>query len=103
MPNIVSDIIPYRSQITGEVIGGRADHKNHLSQHGCEELGNEMPDPTTPSEKMHKAMTATLGDDIKVAYEQCEQGHVPDESPCPEELKPVILDHMPETGDIVRV
>lgn len=43
--NIIRDIDPYRSVITDEVIGSRSTHRDHLRQHGCEEVGNEMPKP----------------------------------------------------------
>lgn len=42
-PMIVRDSEPYRSTITGELIGGRRQHRDHLKAHGCIELGNEMP------------------------------------------------------------
>ena len=40
---IIQDIKPYRSTITGEEIGSRSTHRNHLRQHGMVELGNEYP------------------------------------------------------------
>lgn len=44
-PFIVGDIAPYRSMITGEVIPGRRQHREHLRQHGCIEVGNEKLAP----------------------------------------------------------
>ena len=44
-PYIMSDIAPYRSIITGEPIASRSQHRDHLRQHGCIEVGNEMPRP----------------------------------------------------------
>lgn len=44
-PMIMRDVEPYRSVITREVIGGRAQHREHLKAHGCIEIGNEMPTP----------------------------------------------------------
>jgi len=38
---IMPDIAPYKSAITGEVISGRAHHRAHLKHHGCIEVGNE--------------------------------------------------------------
>lgn len=38
---VMSDIQPYRSIITGEQIGGRRQHRDHLRAHGCIEVGNE--------------------------------------------------------------
>ncbi len=41
-PYIQSDIAPYRSVITREPITSRSEHRAHLRQHGCVEVGNEM-------------------------------------------------------------
>jgi len=38
---IMPDIQPYQSMITGEMIGSRSTHRNHLRQHNCIEVGNE--------------------------------------------------------------
>lgn len=38
-PYVIPDIQPYRSAITGEVIGSRSHHRAHLRQHGCIEVG----------------------------------------------------------------
>lgn len=40
-PQIVRDIGPYKSMITGETIDGRKRHRDHLRAHGCVEVGNE--------------------------------------------------------------
>lgn len=52
-PMIMPDIKPYQSMATGEMIGGRRQHREHLRQHGLIEIGNEpirpperRPDPT---------------------------------------------------------
>lgn len=39
---IAPDIQPYRSMVTGEYIGTRAKHRQHLKDTGCIELGNEQ-------------------------------------------------------------
>lgn len=44
-PFVVGDIAPYRSMITGEIIPGRRQHRDHLRQHGCIEVGNEKINP----------------------------------------------------------
>ena len=36
------DIEPYKSMITGEVIGSRKRHREHLRENGCIEAGNEQ-------------------------------------------------------------
>lgn len=38
---VIADIDPYRSTITGEVITSRTKHKQHLKQHGYEEVGTD--------------------------------------------------------------
>ncbi len=38
---IIRDIEPYKSMITGERIKSRRDHRDHLRAHGCIEVGNE--------------------------------------------------------------
>lgn len=42
---VVADIQPYQSAVTGEVIGGRRQHRDHLRAHGLEEVGNEKLSP----------------------------------------------------------
>jgi hypothetical protein len=44
---VVPDIQPYQSMVTGEVIGGRRQHREHLRQHNVVEVGNEL-DKATP-------------------------------------------------------
>jgi hypothetical protein len=39
--NVIADIEPYQSMVTGEMIGGRRQHREHLRQHGLVEIGNE--------------------------------------------------------------
>lgn len=39
---IMGDISPYKSMITGEMIQGRRQHREHLKQHNCIEVGNEF-------------------------------------------------------------
>lgn len=38
---IMKDIDPYKSAVTGEVIGGRRQHRDHLRARGLVEIGNE--------------------------------------------------------------
>lgn len=40
-PLIMGDISPYKSMITGEMIQGRRQHREHLKMHNCIEVGNE--------------------------------------------------------------
>ena len=43
-PQVIGDISPYISQIDGSVISSRSQHKTHLKDHGCVEVGNEKMD-----------------------------------------------------------
>lgn len=66
-PQITTDIQPYRSMVTGERIAGRAQHREHLKQHGCIEIGNEMPKPkaalrATPRTERRKVLHQQLAD-----------------------------------------
>ena len=45
---VLGDIQPYKSMITGEMINGRRQHREHLRQHGCIEVGNEKITPRKP-------------------------------------------------------
>ena len=64
-PFVIGDIKPYKSMIDGSMIQGRRQHREHLRQHGCIEVGNERltPNkPTTPSRDeirrdLHSVMT----------------------------------------------
>lgn len=60
---VVPDIQPYRSMVTGELIGGRRQHREHLSAHGVVEVGNAF-DNATP-----KPLTLPGGLKEKIARE----------------------------------
>ena len=38
---VMRDVNEYRSMVTGEMIGGRAQHREHLRTHDLVEIGNE--------------------------------------------------------------
>ena len=38
---IMPEISPYRSMVTGEIITSRAKHREHLKRHGMVEIGND--------------------------------------------------------------
>jgi len=38
---IMPDIEPYKSMVTGEIITSRAKHREHLKRHGMVEVGND--------------------------------------------------------------
>lgn len=44
-PMVIGDISPYRSVIDGREIAGRRQHRDHLREHGCVEVGNEWVEP----------------------------------------------------------
>lgn len=62
-PFILDDIKPYRSMITGEMIMGRRQHREHLRQHGCIEVGNEKltrSAPKNPSSSEYKRLVSEV-------------------------------------------
>lgn len=52
---VVGDIQAYKSMVTGEMIEGRRQHREHLKSHGVVEVGNDL-DNARP-----KAQTAPGG------------------------------------------
>lgn len=40
-PDVMPDIHPYRSMVTGELITSRSRHREHLRDHGMVEIGND--------------------------------------------------------------
>lgn len=40
-PDIMPDIKPYQSTITGEIITSRSKHRQHLKDHNMMEIGND--------------------------------------------------------------
>lgn len=63
---VVGDISDYRSTITGEMITSRSQHREHLKDHDCFEVGNEK---LTPQQRSPAAMPS-VAEDIKRAIEQ---------------------------------
>lgn len=45
---IMPDIAPYKSMVTGEMIGGRSQHREHLKQHNLVEVAGERIKPPDP-------------------------------------------------------
>ena len=39
---VMDDIKPYQSQITGEMITSRSQHREHLKAHDCVEIGDQI-------------------------------------------------------------
>lgn len=46
-PMVQPDIAGYKSMVTGEWIGSRSSHRQHLKQHRLVEIGNEIKAHTT--------------------------------------------------------
>jgi hypothetical protein len=46
-PMVMADIQGYQSQVTGEWIGSRSLHRQHLKEHRLVEVGNELKAHTT--------------------------------------------------------
>jgi hypothetical protein len=46
-PMIQADIAGYKSMVTGEWIGSRSTHRQHLKEHRLVEIGNEIKAHTT--------------------------------------------------------
>jgi hypothetical protein len=65
---VIGDIQPYLSMQTGEVIGGRRQHREHLKQHGLIEVGNERL-PTRKPEPM-----PDLVPDLRAAIREVRRG-----------------------------
>jgi hypothetical protein len=67
-PYVVRDISDYRSVVTGEVITGRAQHREHLKMHGCIEVGNE------PLETRYEPLPP-IAEDIERAIQASPETH----------------------------
>lgn len=67
-PYIMRDQGEYRSVITGEMITSRSRHREHLREHNCLEVGNEMPRHTP-------AALPPLRDDLRQAMQASPERH----------------------------
>lgn len=89
VPQAMPDIAPYRSMVTGEMITGRAQHREHLKRHDCIEVGNER---ITPQEVTIDA--AEVRNDILEARRQVTW----DEAPTLERLRQMAPAALREMG-----
>ena len=72
-PQIMRDISPYRSMINGQMITSRSQHRTHLRDHGCVEVGNDTshlkpapkPVSTARKESLHKMLGDVSDRDMK--------------------------------------
>ena len=68
LPYVQGDIQPYQSMITGEMITSRSQHREHLRQHNCFEIGNEVdytmktarPEPKIDREAIKRTLAQVL-------------------------------------------
>jgi hypothetical protein len=59
---IMPDIQPYQSMADGSMIMGRRQHREHLRQHNCIEIGNETMETkkALPSDNRREVLRAQL-------------------------------------------
>lgn len=59
---IMPDIQPYQSMADGSMITGRRQHREHLRQHNCIEIGNEVMETkkAPPSDSRREVLRAQL-------------------------------------------
>lgn len=62
---VMGDIQPYQSMIDGSMIMGRRQHREHLRQHGCIEVGNEKITPKKPSMPSRESIRRDLHETFK--------------------------------------
>lgn len=65
-PAVMRDVDPYRSIVTREMVGGRAQHREHLKRHDLVEIGTERMAPRKPIESSSEEIV----NDIKRAIAQ---------------------------------
>jgi len=66
-PYIVGDITPYKSMVTGEMIEGRRQHREHLTRHNVIEVGNAFDKPTPKPMTSPQGLKETIA---RVAYDK---------------------------------
>ena len=59
-PGIMPDIQPYQSMADGSMITSRSQHRAHLRQHNCIEIGNEKMEAPPPPVVDRDARRRTL-------------------------------------------
>ena len=59
---IMPDLQPYQSMADGSIITGRRQHREHLRQHNCIEIGNEVMETkkVPPSDNRREVLRAQL-------------------------------------------
>lgn len=66
-PMVHGDIQPYLSMIDGRVINSRSEHRAHLKQHNCIEIGNERvtPKPITPPPGLKETLIRVANEKLR--------------------------------------
>lgn len=106
-PMILSDIEPYQSMIDGSMITSRSHHRDHLRQHGCEEVGNEkmsFEKPAAPKGEIAREIKDTI-EQLKSGYVDPELGptHDSDGNPIVEpDIEPIVIASDIKNGDVIR-
>lgn len=64
---IQGDIKPYKSMIDGSIIEGRKQHRTHLKDNGCIEIGNETvkPKPLTPPQGLKQTLIEVVNSKLR--------------------------------------
>ena len=62
---IMPDIKPYKSMVTGEMITSRSRHRQHLKDHGCIEVGNDTAPILNQYEKIPDKLSASRKEIIR--------------------------------------
>lgn len=57
---VMGDINPYKSMVTGEMIQGRAQHREHLRRHDVVEVGNDFDKRPQKRPEPPKGLKETL-------------------------------------------
>lgn len=106
-PYVMSDIQPYQSMVDGSMITSRSEHRDHLRQHGCEEVGNEklsFEKPVAPKGEIAREIKDTI-EQLKAGYVDPELGptHDSDGNPIVEpDIEPVVISGDVKNGDVIR-
>ena len=59
---VMGDITPYKSMVTGEMIQGRRQHREHLRQHNVVEVGNELDRKPQKSAETPQGLKQTIAE-----------------------------------------
>lgn len=68
---VMPDIQPYRSMADGSMIQGRRQHREHLREHNCIEIGNETKHLKPYGDYKPKGVK----EDLIRAYQKHREGH----------------------------